>query len=380
MTRGQFVTRNLLRNPRRTLLTTGSVAVSICLLASFFATYRYMQAPPAPGGFDLLLMVGSRTSLMGSLPLQYAQRISRLPGVAAVTPINMVDALYGGQDTLLFALACDPDAMFQVRNDWRMPEDQRRAFREEKAAFVCSRSTAAKYGWKLGDRIQLRSSGYHLTLDLVLRGIYASKDDESMMALHWDYLNDVQGRPNRPGAFWVQAQAAEDVPRLMQAIDGEFRNSDAETRTQPMKQFILDFLSMLGNIKLILLGISGAVVFAVLLIVANSMGMSIRERTAELAVLRALGFRTGQVLGMLTAESLAIAVSGAAAGCAVAALLFFLASGYRVGGAMPIYVQVDAPTVAAGFVTAVAVGLVSTLLPAYRASRIEIAQALRSVG
>jgi putative ABC transport system permease protein len=380
MTRGQFVTRNLLRNRRRTLLTTASVAVSICLLACFFATYRYLQAPPAPGGFDRVLMVGSRTSLMASLPLQYAERISRLPGVAAVTPINMVDALYGSQDTLVFALACDPDAIFQVRDDWQLPKDQRRAFREEKTALVCSRSAAAKHGWKLGDHIQLRSSGYHLTLDLVLRGIYVSNDDESLMALHWDYLNEVQGRPNRPGAFWVQAQATEDVSRLMQTIDGQFRNSDVETRTQPMRQFILDMLSMLGNLKLILLGISGAVVFAVLLIVSNSMGMSIRERTAELAVLRALGFRTGQVLGMLTAEALAIAVAGAAAGCAVAALLLSLASGYRVAGAMPIYVQVDVLTVVAGFVTAAAVGLVSTLLPAYRASRIEIAQALRSVG
>ena len=380
MTRGQFVTRNLLRNPRRTLLTTGSVAVSICLLASFFATYRYMQAPPTPGSFDLVLMVTSRTSLMGSLPLQYAQRISRLPGQVAVTPVNMVDALYGGEDKVFFALACDPDAIFQVRNDWRMPEDQRRAFREEKVALVCSRSIAQKHGWKLGDRIQLRSGGYHLTLDLVLRGIYASNDDESLMAFHWDYLNELQGRPNKVGAFWVMARSAEDVPRLMQVIDGEFRNSDAETRTQPMKQFVLDLLSMLGNVKLILLGISGAVVFAVLLIVSNSMGMSIRERTAELAVMRALGFRTRQVLGMLTAESLAIGISGAALGCLTAAILFTLASGYQMSGAMPLHIQIDAPTVGMAMIAAAVISLVSTLLPAYRASRIEIAQALRFVG
>ena len=380
MTRTGLVVRNLSRNLRRTLLTGGSVAISICLLASFCATYRYMQAPPTPGSFDLVLMVTSRTSLMGALPLRYAQRIARVPGVAAVTPINMVDALYGGEDKVFFALACDPDAIVQVRNDWRMPEDQRRAVREEKVALVCSRSAAKKHGWKLGDRIQLRSGGYNITLDLVLRGIYTSAEDESLMAFHWDYLNEVLGRPNKVGAFWVMARSAEDVPRIMQAVDGEFRNSDAETRTQPMKQFVLDLLSMLGNIKLILLGISAAVVFAVLLIVSNSMGMSIRERTAELAVMRALGFRTRQVLGMLTAESLAIGISGAALGCLTAAILFALASGYQMSGAMPLHIQIDAPTVGMALIVAVVISLASTLLPAYRASRIEIAQALRFVG
>ena len=200
------------------------------------------------------------------------------------------------------------------------------------------------------------------------------------MAFHWDYLNEVLGRPNKVGAFWVTARSAEDVPRLMQVIDGEFRNSDVETRTQPMKQFVLDLLSMLGNIKLILLGISAAVVFAVLLIVSNSMGMSIRERSAELAVMRALGFRTGHVLGTLTAESLAIGISGAALGCLAAAILFALASGYQMSGAMPLHIQIDAPSVGMALIVAIVISLASTLLPAYRAARIEIAQALRSVG
>jgi putative ABC transport system permease protein len=380
MTRTQFIYRNLSRNLRRTLLTGASVAASILLLAVFCATYRYMAAPPAPQSFDLILMVASRTSLMGSLPLHYGQRIARLPGVEAVSPINMVDALYGAEDELVFALACEPDALFRVRSDWKMPEDQRRAFREEKTALVCSRSAAQKHHWKLGDRIHLRSSGYNLTLDLVLRAIYTSQEDESLMAFHWDYLNEVQGRRNRPGAFWVMARSAEDVPRLMRAIDAEFRNSDVETRTQPMKQFVLDFLAMLGNVRLILIGISAAVVFAVLLIVTNTVGMSIRERTSELAVLRALGFRTRQVLGLLTAESLAITVLGATVGCVGAALLLWFASGFRVGGAMPVYIQIDAPTIGMAFSVAVGISLVSTLLPAYRAARLSIAEALRYVG
>jgi putative ABC transport system permease protein len=137
---------------------------------------------------------------------------------------------------------------------------------------------------------------------------------------------------------------------------------------------------MLGNVRLILVSVSGAVVFAILLIVANTMGMSIRERTAEFAVLRALGFRTKQVLGLLAAESLAISLVGSGLGCLMASILFAFTAGYQIGGAMPIYVQVDAATVGVALGAAIAIGLLSTAIPAYRASRLGIAQALRFVG
>jgi putative ABC transport system permease protein len=380
MTRTQLVVKNISRNRRRSLLTAGSVAVSILLVSVFCAAYRYIEAPPTPGGFDLLLMVAPRTSLLIPLPLSYGQAIARLPGVAAVSPVNMVDGFYGTQEKPIWVIACDPATMFKVRRDWRLPDSQREAFLREKTALVVGRRTAEKYGWKVGDRITLRSSGYNLVLEFVLRGIYSSSEDETLLAMHWDYLNDAQGDPNKPGAFWVFPRSPEDVPRLTQEIDAQFHNTPMETRTQPMKQFVLDLLAMLGNVKLILLSISAAVVFAILLIVANTMSMSIRERTVELAVLRALGFRTRQVFGLLTAESLAISVTGATLGCLLAALLLALTAGYQVGSAMPVYVQLDAVTVVVALGTAIGIGLLSTLVPAYRASRVSIAQALRFVG
>ncbi len=380
MTRAGLVVKNVFRNRRRTVLTTVSVAVSVCLIAVFCAAYRYISAPPTPGSFDLVLMVGPRTSLMQPLPLGHGPRIATLPGIAAISPLNMVDVLFGGEEKPLYAVACDPAAMFKVRPDWKLPGDQRRAFLMEKNALVASRRIAAPRGWKIDDQIALRSQGYNITLEFVLRGIYSSAEDESLMAFHWEYLNDTLGSPNTPGAFWVLAATPQDVPRLMTEIDDMFRNTDAETRTQPMKQFVLDFLGMLGNIKSILLGVSAVVVFAVLLIVANTMGMSIRERTSELAVLRALGFRKGQVLRMLTAESLAISILGAILGCAAAAGLLALTSGYQVGGAMPIYIQVDFPTLGLTLAVAALIGLVATVVPAWHASRASIAETLRFVG
>ncbi len=379
MTRSRLVIKNLLRNRRRTILTFLSVATTITLLAVFCATYRYFDAPLMPSELRLLLMVSSRTSMMIPLPLSYGERIARLPGVAATTPINMVDGLYGGQDDLLFALASDPAAFFKVYPDWHLPEDQRAAYLRERTAALAGRQTALKYGWKLGDRIHLRSPGYHVDLDLVLRGIYTAQD-ESLLGFHWDYLNEALDRLDKPGGFWVRAQTEEDVPRLMQTIDNQFRNGEMETRTQPMGQWVLDFLAMIGNVKLIVLSVSAAMVFAVLLVVANTMGMSIRERTVELAILRVLGFRPKQLLALLAAESLTVSVTGAVVGCLLAGTVFALIGGYRIGGAMPIYIQVDGVTVGIVLSVAIGIGLSSTLIPAYRALGRSIAQALRFVG
>ena len=137
---------------------------------------------------------------------------------------------------------------------------------------------------------------------------------------------------------------------------------------------------MIGNVKLIVLSISAAMVFAVLLVVANTMGMSIRERTAELAILRVLGFRPKQLLGLLAAEALTVSLAGALLGCLLAGGAFALIRGYRVGGAMGIYIQVDAITMGVILVVAIGIGLSSTLLPASRASRMCLAEALRYVG
>jgi putative ABC transport system permease protein len=291
----------------------------------------------------------------------------------------MVDSLYGGHDDFMFALAGDPTTFFKIHTRWHLPEEQLAAYTREKTAAVAGRRTALKYGWKLGDRIHLRSPGYHVDLDLILRGIYTG-EDESLLAFHWDYLNEAEGHPDRPSAFMVRARTEEDVPRLMQSIDNQFRNGEFETRTQPMGQWVLDFLGMIGNVKLILLSISAAMVFAILLVVANTMGMSIRERTAELAILRVLGFQPKHLLELLAAEALTVSVAGALAGWLAARAAFALVAGYRIGGAMGLHIQVDALTAAVVLSVAIGIGLASTLVPAYRASRMCIADALRYVG
>jgi putative ABC transport system permease protein len=180
--------------------------------------------------------------------------------------------------------------------------------------------------------------------------------------------------------FWVLADSERDMPVLMKSVDEEFRNMGTPTLTQTVKQMVLDFLSWLGNVRLILLSVSGAVVFAVSLILANSMAMSIRERTVELAVLRALGYTMRQVLVMLTGESLALAIAGAALGCLLASALCRAVAGYAIGGGLRVELSVGWVGASQALGVAAFIGLFSTLLPAYRTSRLSIAEALRFVG
>jgi len=381
MTSYQLVLKNVFRNRRRSLLTAASAAVSILLLVVFSAAYRFLDSTPTPSKSHLVLVVRARASPIQPLPVSYRSRIERLPGVQAVTQVFWFDARYKDVNTVVPSLALDPERVFTIFPDLELPEGQKQQFIREETAAIVGRSTARKYGWKVGDHIYVSSPNYSsVGVDLNIRGIYDSKDDQPYLIYHWAYLNEALGRPNVTGNFWILAKTPEDVPLLMKKVDEEFRNSEFETQTMTVKQVMLDFISWLGNVKLILVSISGAVAFAVLLILANTMAMSIRERTSELAILRALGFTTRQVLVLLVAESLCISLAGALAGWLGARVLCWQLAGYLIGGALPLELQIGLAGVALALGTAAAVSLASTLIPAYRASRMSIAEALRYLG
>jgi putative ABC transport system permease protein len=379
----RLVLRNAIRNRRRSLLTAASVAVTFALLVIFFAAYRFLEAPPASTTerSHLVLIVAASTSPIQPMPLSYRSRLERLEGVRAVTQVFWFDARYKSADTVIASLSLDPQNLFVFFPNWQLPEEEKQQFMRERVAAIAGRSTANKYGWKVGDHIHVSSPSYFgLGVDLTLRGIYDSKEEQSYLVFHWDYLNEVLGRPNVTGQFWILANSTELMPSLMKTIDAEFRTETVQTRTQTVKQFTLNFISWLGNVKLILVSVSGAVVFAVLLIMANTMAMSIRERTTELAVLRALGFSTNTLLTVLTAESLVISLVGAVAGCLAAWVICRAVAGYALGGGLLVNLEIGLPGALSALGLAALTSLVSTLVPAYRASRMSIAEALRYTG
>jgi putative ABC transport system permease protein len=381
MTRGGLVVRNLLRNRRRSILTVSSVAVSVLLLMMFSAFSRFLESPLEADSGRLMLIVSARSSPIQLLPVSYRPRIERLPGVRAVTQVYFLEALWKDPDSVIPSLSLDPSTLFTFFPGWKLPEERKKQFMNEKAAAIAGRHTAEKYGWKPGDRLHVSSRrNFVFGIDLNLVGIYDSPDQESYLVYHWDYLNDVLGSPNTTHLFWVLAGSERDMPVLMKSVDEEFRNMGTPTLTQTVKQMVLNFLSWLGNVKLILLSISAAVVFAVLLILANTMAMSIRERTVELAVLRAMGYTMRQVFVMLTGESLALAIAGAALGSLLAAALCRAVAGYAIGGGLRLELNVGWVGASQALGVAALIGLFSTLIPAYRASRLSIAEALRYVG
>lgn len=376
-----WVLKNLNRNRRRTLLTLASVATSLFLLGVLASAYRFIAEPSRTDGTELLLIVSPRASMTAFMPKWYGDRIARLPGVTAVSPFGYFPGHYGKDDALIPALALDPLVAFDLLSNWKATEQEKQDFAREKSATVVGRRLAEKYGWKLGDHIQLTSAMYGgLGMDLTVRGIYTAPTDETAVTVHWDYLNEILGRTDQASQFWVRARSAEDVARLTPAIDALFRDAPIETRTGTLKQVMLDFLSLLGNVKLMLLSISAGVVFAVLLVVANTMGMTIRERTGEIATLRVLGFKPVHIVGLLASESVLLAAAGGALGLAAALGLTRLLSGLSVGGAMPAHLRLGGSGLGTVAGVALAIGLIGTLLPAYRASRMSIAQALRYLG
>jgi len=378
-----LVLRNVVRNRRRSLLTAASVAISFSLLLVFFASYRFLESPPASKSerSHLVLIVAASTSPVQPMPVSYRTRIARLEGVRAVTQVFWFDARFKSEDTVIASLSLDPQTVFTFFPNWQLPAEEKAQFVREKVAAIAGRATANKYGWKVGDHIYVSSPSYFgVGVDLILRGIYDSEEEHSYLVFHWDYLNDVLGSPNVTGQFWILANSVDAMPSLMKTVDDQFRNETIQTRTQTVKQFVVNFISWLGNVKLILVSISGAVVFAVLLIMANTMAMSIRERTTELAVLRALGFSANTLLTVLTAESLGICLLGSFAGCLAAWAICRAVAGYTLGGGLVVNLEIGLPGVLSALGVATLTSLGSTLVPAYRTSHMSIAEALRYTG
>ncbi len=377
----KLVIKNLMRNRRRTLLTVGSVAASLFLVAMLAAGYRFLTSPPSSDNSELILAVAPRASMMMSMPLWYKDRIGAIDGVTAVSSFDYLAAHYGGNNDVIPALALDPDVAIDFFPAWKLPPDELQNFKHERTGLLAGRELADKYGWHVGQRIQLTNTLFaKLSMPFVICGIYDSPNGGDNTVFHWNYLNEAVGLRNRPFMFWVRVRSTQDVQRASHAIDALFKNGPVETRTSTLKQFVLNWLKLLGNVKLVLLTIMAAVVFSVLLIVANTMSMTIRERTTEVAILRAIGFRRRQILELLASEAIVLALAGAVVGGIAAKVTSILISGMAVAGGVPAKLAVDGRTFLLIAVVGTGIALASTVLPAYHVARIRLPEALRFAG
>jgi putative ABC transport system permease protein len=380
--------KNALRNRRRSLLTIASIAVSLCLLGVLMAIYHALFLSEGTPAQALRLVTRHKVSLTQPMPISYRAKIERIPGVREV----MVWQWFGGtykdnRDPKNFfaRFAAEPDRIFNIHSEWIIPEDQKQAFRRERTGCLVSQDLAKKMNFKLGDRITLLGDIFPVNLDLKVVGFFQDPENSEILYFNREYLRDALGpttaRANQVNAFHIQAASAGDVPRIAAAIDHEFDNSPAPTKTESEQAFALSFASFLGNLKLFLLAICGAVVFTVLLVSANTISMSVRERIREVGILKTLGFTPGAILGIILGESAFIALIGGALGLLLAiALCSFVSAG---AGSFIQALKGLAITPGVGvlcLVVAVVIGVLSSLVPAWGASRTPILDSLRYSG
>jgi len=378
MTYASFVWKNITRNRRRTILTIVSIAMSLFLLSTLRTVLTELNREPE-GDTHLRLVVRRASSLGDPLPEAYGEKLTRVPGVRLVSPLTWFGGTYVDERNFFANFASDPETIFSVWPENKAPPEQLRAFRKERTAAIAGRKLVERFKWRLGDRITLKGTIYPVDLEFVLRGIYTGTD-ETAFFFHRAYLEEALGRPGKVGTFWLLAASAEDVPRIMDAVDAMFRNTDAETETETERAFQLGFVAMLGNIKTLIAGISSVVVFTILLVTANTMAMSIRERAREIAILKALGFGRQKLLRLLMVESAGIALAGGLLGTGGARIFYTYFDVWKyTQGFFPIFV-VEPETILLGLALAAVLGLASAAFPALRVSRLTIAEALRRVG
>jgi len=374
-----FIWKNITRNRRRTVLTILSIALSLFLLTTLMTVLTELGRESPDGDQHLRLVVRRASSLGDPLPESYLDKLKRIPGVRMVHTLSWFGGIYVDERNFFANFGSDPETLFLMFNENRVPPEQLAAFKKERTAAVAGRKLAERFKWRLGDKITLQGTIYPVDLEFTLRGIYTGLD-ETAFFFHHAYLDEALGRPGKVGTFWLKAASAAEVPVIAERVDAMFKNSDAETKTETERAFQLGFVAMLGNIKTLISSISSVVVFTILLVTANTMAMSIRERAREIAILKTLGFTRRRLLGLLVAESAGIALAGGLLGTLGARLFYSLVDVWKhTQGFFPIFV-VEPETIAVGLLLSVLIGVTSAAVPAYRVSQQTIAHALRRTG
>jgi putative ABC transport system permease protein len=378
--------KNSVRNKRRSVLTISSIAVSLCLLGVLIAIYHALYFSKATPGQALRLIVRHKVSLAQAFPSAYEQKIRRVPGVVEVSPWNWYGGTYKDnrdQKNFFARFAVNPAAFLRIRTQLEMPDDQRRAFINERTACIVSRNLADSLNLKIGDRITLTGDIYPGKLELVVRGIFEDPDAQSSLFFNMEYLRESLplGRRGFDSTVAVLADSPQDVPRIARTIDDMFAESSPPTKTESEQQFTLSFVSFLGNVKLFLLSICGAVTFTILLVSGNTMAMSVRERIKEVGILKTLGFTNGAILGLIMGEALTISLIGGVIGVLLASVL--CGGVGRAGQAMAAQLHglsLTPVTTLICLAIAAFIGLVSAFIPAWNAARTKILDSLRYSG
>jgi putative ABC transport system permease protein len=373
---------NLKRRKLRTLLTLLSVFVAFVLFGLLCAIKEAFTAGVTMAGADRLV-VRHKVSLIMNLPVNYGPRMERIPGVAAAAHFTWFNGIYKNEPKNFFAsIPTGPEAFLAMFPEYLLPDDQKQAWLKTRSGAIVGRSLADRFKWKIGDHVPLVSPIWPLkggqAWDFEIVGIYegAKKGtDTSGLYFRYDYFDE--GRAYGEGLvgwYSVRVSDPDRAAEVAKAIDDEFANSAYETKAEPEGAFMQGFAQQIGDIGTILIGILSAVFFTILLVAGNTMAQSVRERTEEIGVLKAMGFTNELALALVLAESCLISGIGGLAGLGLAWAI--AAAGSPVPAMLPVF-YLPTRNLVIGVGLVLALGVITGILPALQAMRLRIADALR---
>jgi len=365
-----------------TVLGMAVAVLAFCILRTVVAAWY--------AGVDLSspsrLVTRNAVSLVFPLPLSYLPKIKAVPGISQVGYAYWFEGIYIDKRHFFPQFAMSIPSYLDMYPEFIFPPEQREALIKDRRACAAGRKIAQRFGWRLGDTIVLNGTYAPGEYRLVLRAIYRGRDpntDETQFFFHWDYVNETLKKTfpqmaDQVGWYMVQVERPELASPVSQQIDALFKNSLAETLTETEAAFNLSFVEMTSAILLAIQVMTWLVIGVILLVLANTMGMNARERLGEYAVLKTLGFRPRHLAGLIVGESLLLALAGGCLG---------LALSFPVIKMFPKSVEqyfpglfVSEETMFLGLATALGVGLIAAVAPAWRAAQVGIAEAMRKVG
>lgn len=380
-----YILRNVTRNKLRSGLTILSVAFSLALMTILYGYLAMQNVAEKEAAKHDRIAVLNKLGFAALLPISYVDRVGSMDGVVAATPFSWFGGNYQGQQALFAQFGVNPKTSFDVFNEYNIAEDQLEAFKRDRQGCVVDQRLAEQMAWELGDRIPLEGTIYPYSLDLRIVGMYKAPSNTGSLWFNWYYLDEELKKSGsfvgNAGMIYARCKSTDQVATVCEEIDAKFVNSENATRTRTEAAFQKMFADMLGDVQSYIRYISLAVVFALALVAATAMAMSMRERTTEVAVLKAIGFSKARVLALVLGESTIIAVLGGILGIAGGLGALQLLSNVPIAAAMfPIPVSSLIGPWLIGLTTVAAlIGIASGLAPAVLAARLSVVDGLRRV-
>lgn len=378
-----IVWKNLMRRKIRTIFTLLSIFVAFVLFGYLMAIRSAFSMGIDLAGADRL-MVLNKISIIMPVPASYNERIRAIEGVKDVTFANWFGGYYQETRNQFPNMAVDAENWFRMYPEFVVPPEQHKAWLADRQGAIIGADLAKRFNWKVGDRVPLQATifnGANRAWEFNISGIYDSPTkgtDKTQLFFHWDMLNEVlrgSSFANQVGWYVVKVNNPDDSPAIARKIDTMFANSPTETKTDSEKNFVAGWAKQIGNISLMTQLIAAAAIFMMLLVTANTMAQSIRERTSELAVLKTLGFGDGRVLSLVLMESCVLALVGGLAGLAVSWAMVTI-GGDPTGSFLPQFFF-PPKDVILGVLMVIGLGFAAGAIPALQAQRLRIVDALR---